>query len=323
MRIRLQTQMLTTGYPGKVLHENLSIALEPGKLTALLGPNGAGKSTLIKTISGMLPPLRGEVLIDGSNFYKKSQSERSLLVSMVLTEKIIDTYLRVRDVVALGRYPHIGWLGQLTAEDHHKVQWSLEQCCVEHLADKSIARLSDGERQRVMIARALAQDTPVVILDEPTAHLDVKNRVDLMVLLRELAHEQGKAILVSTHDLSLSVDLADWLWLMPNQREFSSGLPEEIVFSEKFKHSFESPLVSFEPSTGQFLLKPKKNNPVQLAGTGIDWQMTLKALSRLGYRVEPAENAEIEVRQGKWITPAGSFDTLASFLNWAQEALNH
>ena len=200
---------------------SLNAALYRGKVTCLLGANGAGKSTLLRTLAGYQPYLSGEMT--------KVSPET---MGVVLTERIEAMGLRVREVVSMGRHPYTGYFGRLTDADENIIDEALRQVHVEHFAQRKFSSLSDGERQKVMIAKALAQQTPMILMDEPSAFLDFPSKVELMLLLRELAHTQEKAILLSTHDVGIALKMADELWLMQDQN-MTIGTPQELLQSGK------------------------------------------------------------------------------------------
>lgn len=219
--IALSIQDLTTGYGNKVVSMSLNAVLYRGKVTCLLGANGAGKSTLLRTLAGYQPYLSGEMT--------KVSPET---MGVVLTERIEAMGLRVREVVAMGRHPYTGYFGRLSDADENIIDEALRQVHVEHFAQRKFSSLSDGERQKVMIAKALAQQTPMILMDEPSAFLDFPSKVELMLLLRELAHTQEKAILLSTHDVGIALKMADELWLMQDQN-MTIGTPQELLQSGK------------------------------------------------------------------------------------------
>ena len=210
MTALLHTKDLAVGHRGRVLLRELGLVLNAGELVALLGVNGIGKSTLLHTLTGALPALQGEVLLKGETLSRLHPRERAKRVSIVLTERAIPALLDVRTVVALGRQPWTDARGRLTSEDERVVDQAMAQAGVSELAGRDLAHLSDGERQLVMVARALAQDTPLLLLDEPTAFLDVVNRARVFQLLRQLA-DGGRGVLFSTHDVAQALRLADRL----------------------------------------------------------------------------------------------------------------
>ena len=200
---------ISLGYANRTLIDSLSAHIERGKLTALVGRNGTGKSTLLRTIAGLAEPFSGEIELGGKPLSKLSTAELATTISFVTTDKVRIANLRCRDVVALGRAPYTNWIGRMQDEDRAIVEQSLAAVGMSSYADKSMDRMSDGECQRIMIARALAQQTPIILLDEPTAFLDMPNRYELCDLLRGLAHNEGKCILFSTHDLDSAMPVCD------------------------------------------------------------------------------------------------------------------
>lgn len=213
----LSLDKLTIGYSGKVIASDLTAVLPTGSLTALVGRNGMGKSTLLRTLAGLLQPLAGSV--------KPSPSSRD--VAIVLTAPVGFGALTVADVVAFGRIPYMGLTGRLHETDYAAVDRALHLCAIEHLRHRRIGEISDGERQRTMIARAIAQDTPIILLDEPTAFLDFPTKVSTLKLLKTLC-DDGKTILFSTHDLELAFQLVDRLWMLDDGR-LTEGSPREMA----------------------------------------------------------------------------------------------
>ncbi len=210
----IELRNLTTGYGRRAVATGLNAALRPGRLTCLLGPNGVGKSTLLRTLCGFQPPLGGQILIGGKDAAGMTRKEMSRTIGVVLTERPDVADMRAAEMVAMGRTPYTGFWGTLRAEDARHVDEALRLVGIEALADRMVHTLSDGERQKVMIAKALAQDTPLILLDEPTAFLDFPSKVETLRLLRRLAHEAGKTVFLSTHDLEMAIQLADDLWLL-------------------------------------------------------------------------------------------------------------
>jgi len=261
----------------------LRLALWPGELVCLLGPNGAGKSTLLRTLAGLQPALSGRLDLGGRPLAAMGASERARQLSIVLTDRVDAGNLAVRELVRLGRHPHTGWLGSLSAHDEARVQAALEATGTGIFADRPVGELSDGERQKVLLARALAQDTPVVLLDEPTAHLDLPNRVSLMRLLHQLARTTGKAILLSTHELDLALQAADRVWLLPADGALCTGTPEDLVLSGAFAAAFAREGLAFDAGTGTFALHAPTGPPVQLVGKGAAAFWTRRALEREGF----------------------------------------
>jgi iron complex transport system ATP-binding protein len=208
---------------------NISFAAQPGDMVALLGVNGIGKSTLLRTISGLQLPLSGEVIIGGKNLSKTTATERAALVSVVLTEKLLIDNITVRNLIALGRSPYTGWLGQLSKEDEQLIGEIISLLKLENLQHKFFNELSDGEKQKVLIARALCQQTPVIILDEPTAFLDFRNKRDILQTLRNICNALHKTVILSTHDIEAALEHCNKCWVMTEQKTFN-----EIAASEQF-----------------------------------------------------------------------------------------
>lgn len=254
----LQLKNLAIGYDGAhPLYRNLDLMVGEGELVALLGENGAGKSTLLSTVTGRLTPLAGETEVSGRNLNNLSTKELALLVSVVTTDRTVAGGLTVGELVGLGRQPHTGFFGRLSQKDRGVIDGSLEAVGMERFADRDVASLSDGERQKVMIARALAQETPVMLLDEPTSFLDVASRLETFSLLSRLAHQQHKAIIVSTHDVATALRLSDRLWLMTEDdkgaRTIIDGTPDALKANGALETMFRGRRVHFDRQVGDFL----------------------------------------------------------------------
>jgi iron complex transport system ATP-binding protein len=284
----LTAEDLTIGYTvrkqaPRLVAGPLQLALWPGELVCLLGPNGAGKSTLLRTLAGVQAPLGGHLAVGGQPLASLVPEARARQLSVVLTERIEASHLTVRELVGLGRHPHTGWLGGLSAHDHAQVHAALAATGTAQFAHRPVGELSDGERQKVLLARALAQDTPLILLDEPTAHLDLPNRVALLRLLHQLARTLGKAILLSTHELDLALQAADRVWLLPATGELLAGPPEDLVLSGAFAAAFQREGLAFDPATGTFELHAPTGPAVQLLGDGPAAFWTRRALLRAGF----------------------------------------
>ena len=210
----IELQHLTVGYGERAVLSDINQTIPSGQMVCLLGANGVGKSTLLRTLAGFLPPLSGQVSLQGRDLLSLSLSERSRAVSVVLTERVEVPYMKVEDLVGMGRSPYTGFFGSLTEEDRAIIGEAMEMVGITSLAGRTIDTLSDGERQKAMIAKALAQQTPVILLDEPTAFLDFHAKVSTMQMLQRLAHETGKAILLSSHDVGMALRMSDALWIV-------------------------------------------------------------------------------------------------------------
>ena len=254
--VALNAHDLTIGYrQGRhdtVVMEGLDLVLKPGKLTALLGANGRGKSTLMRTLAGSQPRLGGRIEYGGRDIDKMSRKELSRMLSLVYTDRTQAGGLTVKELVSLGRQPYTGFFGRLDDEDRMVVDAAMDASGIRHKQDNFLAELSDGERQKAMIAKVLAQETPVVMLDEPTAFLDVASKADVVKLLHSLAHDKGKAVLLSTHDVSQALLLADELWVITADRQIEQGFTEDLVLGGVMQKMWNGGNASFNMSVGDF-----------------------------------------------------------------------
>lgn len=296
----LSARHLQTGYRTGarkiVVADSLpELLLQPGQLICLLGPNGSGKSTLLRTLSGLQPPLGGEIHIEGIDRWTPAAVARK--IGLVLTDRVTGNNLTVASLVALGRYPWSGWLGGLGAADRERIEWAIGATGIGSLRDRKIHTLSDGQSQKVMLARALAQDTPILMLDEPTAHLDLPSRILLMRLLHQLARETRKAVLLSTHELDLALQIADIVWLLQSGGQLRSGAPEDLVLNGSFESAFAEEEVVFDKGSGNFLIYTPQDKPVRLTGEGLALFWTRRALRRAGFEPVPVANLEVRVEE--------------------------
>jgi iron complex transport system ATP-binding protein len=281
MKAALTTSNLRIGYRNgkveKTLFENLNLELNKGQLVCFMGPNGIGKSSLIRTLAGLQTALAGNISFQGKD---KNSAE---VISVVLTDKIASANMTVYDLVSFGRYPYVRWNVNLSYEDEEVIHRAINHVHIESLSDTPLHMLSDGQLQMAMIARAIAQDTPIILLDEPTAHLDLNNRVEIMKLLRRLAKTTKKAILVATHELDLALQTADWIWLTTREKSVLSGMPEDLVLDGSFDSIFQ--FKGFDLKTGKVQHQADKNINVSLVGEGYEYLWTKNALERNGFDV--------------------------------------
>ncbi|HEV2478337.1 MAG TPA: ABC transporter ATP-binding protein [Puia sp.] len=311
----LHTRELVTGYHqgGRriVVSGGLpGLTIGAGQLICLLGPNGSGKSTLLRTLAGLQPALGGRVEIQGRSGL--SSGELAKKISLVLTDRVLGSNLDVHSLVALGRYPWSGWLGGLQETDRVAIDRAIASAGIGELLGRKVFTLSDGENQKVMLARALAQDTPILMLDEPTAHLDLPSRIRLMRLLHRLARELNKGILLSTHELDLALQVADEVWLLEADSgagpamggaagftagsglagsagsaagSFHKGTPEDLILAGIFEAVFAREDVVFDRAAGVFRIPPEGQLQIRLEGEGVEAFWTRRALQRAGFAI--------------------------------------
>ncbi len=289
----LETRELAVGYAAprrspRVVAAEINLTLGGGELVCLMGPNGAGKSTLMRTIAGMQKPLSGHVMLAGDDIARLTPRQLATHLSVVLTERPNVGLMNGYALVALGRYPYTDWTGRLSRYDEAVIRWAVDAVGARDLAERPVMELSDGQRQKLMIARALAQESELILLDEPTAFLDLPRRAEMMALLRHLAAETQRAILLATHDLDLALRSADTLWLMSGGR-VRAGAPEDLVISGAFEDAFCGEGVTFNRATGAFSVEQERGRAVIVRGDGIPHTWTRRALQRAGFMLEAAE----------------------------------
>lgn len=327
----LATQNLSIGYNKgkkieKTIASNLNLKLHAGEFVCLLGANGSGKSTLMRTVASVQPALAGRVLLENTPLQKLKTAHVARKLSLVLTDKITIGNLSVYALVSLGRMPYTGWMGKLTNKDKEIVEWALNETETTGFIHRNIDQLSDGERQKVMIARALAQDTSLILLDEPTAHLDLPNRVMIFKLLRKLARQTNKAILLTTHELDLALQAADKIWLMEKrsqqgQSNIVTGTPEDLVLSETFEKAFEKEGFHFDKQTGAFKINEPERKKIYMTGEGIQAFWTKRALEREGFAVTQNKDATYKLtlegnnkENYRWTIDSETFESVENLL---------
>jgi iron complex transport system ATP-binding protein len=326
----LQTNDLQTGYlaAGKKLpvSDNMpALEIRSGQLICLLGPNGSGKSTLLRTLGGLQRPLAGSVAITGRTDLPAAQLAQK--ISLVLTDRITGNNLDVYSLVALGRYPWSDWLGGLGELDRAAIERAIEATGIGPLRDRKLHTLSDGENQKVRLARALAQDTPLLMLDEPTAHLDLPSRIRLMRLLHRLAGELAKGILLSTHELDLALQVSNEVWLLEATGSLHKGTPEDLILNGIFEAVFAKEDVSFDRATGVFRIPSAGDKQIGLGSEGVADEgladegvalfWTRRALQREGFTVtDDAGGVMISREDGRtiWILNGRRFETIRDLL---------
>ena len=287
----LRTTELAVGYSETPVLQGLNLQLRAGVFTCFMGPNGIGKSTLIRTIAGLQKPLQGNV----------TMAESMRQPAVVLTDRVTAGYMTVRQLITFGRYPYLSWNLKLAKRDTDAIDEAIERLNLGALAGRRLHELSDGQIQLAQIARVLAQETSIILLDEPTAHLDLNNRLEITLLLRQLAHE-GKAVVMATHELDLALQTADEVWLAGNDRSILTGVPEDLVLQGSFDEIFR--FKGFDLRTGKVVHDPHRTLAVAVDGNNPAALWTRNALERNGYAIRPGAELVITLSQnggGKYI----------------------
>ena len=284
----LSLNSLKIGYASgrheKILLPPLTASAKSGELIAVIGKNGIGKSTLLRTLAGLQSSFGGEILFGGKNIRAFSRLELAQKVGYISTENVKVSNLNVYDLVALGRFPYTDWMGNIDTESHNRITDALEMTGMSEFCYRFVSELSDGERQRAMIARIFAQDTGIMVMDEPMAFLDIGSKYDIISLLHLLSHENAKTIIFSTHDLDMAISQADKIWLIL-ENKLIEGAPEDLMIAGVFDHLFESPTVQFNSDNGTFSFRHKQKKNIYLEGEGPIRHWTDKAVNRVGFSV--------------------------------------
>lgn len=311
----LQTKDLSVGYTGQSipLFEKQNLALYAGELVCFMGPNGIGKSTLIRTLAGL------QKHIDGSIYIHTDASELQQQIAVVLTDKITTPGMTVHELVTFGRYPYLNWNVSLRENDIRIIDEAIDQVNIRSIISKKLYQLSDGQMQMVMIARVLAQTTSIILLDEPTAHLDLNNRVEIMRMLKNLARKTGKAILIATHELDLALQTADYIWLAGNQKNIITGIPEDLVLNGSFDDIFR--FKGFDLKTGKVKHEVNRPRTIQLTGNGSEYLWTRNALERNGFQIvqhngDTIVNIEQNDSACSWMAGNNRYTTLQGLLKY-------
>lgn len=282
----IHIRRLTTGYSEKggckIVARDINAAINSGELTCLLGANGVGKSTLLRTLSAFQPAIGGEIEIMGRKLTDYSDKQLATVIGVVLTEKCSIRNMTVEELISMGRSPYTGFWGKLGKEDKRVVDESISLVKIEELRFRMVHTLSDGERQKVMIAKALSQETPVIFLDEPTAFLDFPSKVEVMQLLHRLSRTTDKTIFLSTHDLELALQIADKIWLMDKAAGVTIGTPEDLSIDGYLSSFFSRKGIVFDMETGLFRIDNEFDKQIRLVGHGNKYSMVRKALQRNG-----------------------------------------
>ncbi|MBL6988473.1 MAG: ABC transporter ATP-binding protein [Bacteriovoracaceae bacterium] len=289
----------------KEILKNLNFKITPGEMICLMGANGCGKTTLLRSLSALEPFLAGDIFINGKNISTYSQKQLSLLVSIVLTERIHVPKFSVAEVIALGRQPHTSFWGRITKKDKKKLEEVISLASLGEIANELYDSLSDGQKQKVLIARALAQDTPIIFLDEPTTYLDIPKKMEILKLLKKIADEKKVAILFSSHDWDLISHMAPKVWVIDESGALHGGIAEDLILDGTIKHSFNHPDFYFDDQDGRFKEKIdfKKSKFFLQGGDATRKHWTAQTLAKVGYQVSKKKEGAtiIEVSPKQWV----------------------
>ena len=313
------------GNYSRVLLPPLSSSALRGELIALIGQNGVGKSTLLRTIAGLQKSLGGEIRINNRSLDDYRRHDLARNIGYISTEPVRVSNMKVYDLVALGRYPHTAWTGRLAGTDIGLVNEAIEKVGLNSLTNRYINELSDGERQRAMIARLLAQDAEILVMDEPTAYLDIRNKYEIVHLLRDLSKNKGKTVIFSTHDLMTAISESDKVWLTMGD-SFTEGAPEDLVLNGSFNRLFDSSVVNFSMTDASFtFIKRQIHGKITVEADGVVRYWTEKAAYRAGYEISN-DHSGIRIKASaddegqKWLvyteTTVIEFGSLYQLVNW-------
>jgi iron complex transport system ATP-binding protein len=295
-------------------------------MIALIGKNGIGKSTLLRTLAGLQPSLGGDITYSGKSISEYSRTDLARTIGYISTEIVKVTNMRVYDLVALGRFPYTNWFGKIDERNHEIITDSIEKTGMASLSGRFISELSDGERQKAMIARILAQDTGILVMDEPTAFLDIGSKFEILHLMHLLSQKNGKTIIFSTHDLNVALSQADKIWLIVNDN-ILEGAPEDLMLQGAFDHLFDSSSVEYNSEHGTYSFISENRGEVRVAGEGIMLHYTKKALNRAGFSVSVAEvHPFLRLPSGscqRWqlicVDSVKEFGSLYEFVKWIND----
>lgn len=323
----LTTTGLSVGYRkrrrAQAILSDLSLTVSTGEMVCLLGENGVGKSTLLRTLAGLQPMVSGQVQINGHDLARIRPIDRAQLIGVVLSDRIAVGALRARQMVALGRYAYSNWAGNLTTEDKRAIDRAIDAVGATHLADRDCRELSDGERQRLNLARVLAQEPKLIVLDEPTAYLDVASRVELMTLLRRLARDDGIAVIASSHDIDLALRNADTAWLLSPDRILRCGAPEDLIAAGVVAHAFSAGRLRLDVDSLSFRPISTAPGTATIIGPPLGRRLAATLLEREGFRQTADSEIIVEIvdDSGRWrirhrgTTLSGtSYAALAAFI---------
>lgn len=266
MKSIIKSEGLAVGYQKKAVISDISIEAIKGQVICLLGPNGAGKSTILRTLSGLLAPVKGAVFVEGTDIKKMKQKEIAKKLSLVLTDQVAPSMLTVYEMIAMGRTPYTNFFGHLSDEDRRVIAQSLEIVGAGPLKDRFYSQLSDGEKQKVMIARAIVQEPELIILDEPTSHLDIKHKVEVVRVLQKLSNEKGISCILSLHDIDLALKGCQTVFLVRKGQILAQGAPEEIIHDGMIKELYGIEGAEYNELYGSVELKGPAGNDIFVTG---------------------------------------------------------
>lgn len=313
-----------SGVQRNVLLPSLNASALRGELIALIGQNGIGKSTLLRTITGLQKALGGTVYLKEKILETYSRYSLAQNIGYISTEPVRVSNMKVYDLVSLGRFPHTNWMGKFSILDHEIVSDAIEKVGMVHLAARYINELSDGERQRAMIARVLAQDTDILVMDEPTAFLDIRSKYEIVHLLHDLSRNRSKTIIFSTHDLQVAISESDKIWLTLKDT-FIEGAPEDLILKGAFDRLFDNSPVNFSASDGSFTFRSEIRGKIFVDAKGLEKYWTVKAVNRAGFGIsDDPDEATYKIFKGadhlKWVISTGKtaleFGSIYELVNW-------
>lgn len=276
--------------------KNISLSADENQLIALVGKNGVGKSTFLRSVAGLQDFFSGEIFISNQNLSDLTLKERAKMLSFVPSTNENLPSMKAEEIVAMGRFPHTGWLGKLSEKDKKIVEKAIENTKMHELAQKQVTQLSDGEKKRIFIAKALSQNTPIIILDEPTAFLDIPSKHLITNILNQLTKQENKLIIFSTHDLDIAIKYADKIWIINQKGKIVSGSPEDLILNDELSFIFDDENVNFDKINGSFFFNKKTEKSVQIINQTKSLahkKWTEKAFERIGYQI--SENSDFKI----------------------------
>ena len=320
----VKLENLTTGYRNRhsesIVSEKINLSAEKGKLIFLTGQNGAGKTTLLKTITGDLKPLSGKVSVGGDEISSLKRKELSRLISVVLTSIPDPGYMTVDEIVTLGRAPYTGFKNSLSDNDNSIIEKSIEMLSLSHVRKRLFSKLSDGEKQKTMIARALCQDTEIICMDEPSSHLDFPSRIELISFLKTISENEKKTVIVSSHDLNSAVSSSDIMWLINKTGKVHSGAPEDLALEGIIGKVFNRGNFSFSEERGEFIIEKSFTNSLTLEGDKLPVLWTARGLRKIGIETRQCEGKPdisiVKKKDYEWNYRNMVFPSIGSLLDY-------